>query len=363
MQMEQTDLKAAADRVYRYLMFSSPESWGGHEWAEWAMERNRWDWNPGVGLIAAADYGAFCGAEGMIQAVEVWTEQNIGGSEKIKVINSLAPYAIFPLLFRQTGNRFYKDKAEEMALWLIKEAPRTRNGAFEHTVTESATFSEQVWADTVFMAILFLARTARLTGSKVLAEEAMNQTLLHLQTLQDEETGMLFHGWNGETGDWMSAARWNRANAWIAVGVPMTAEEAGELCGDMKLISELRERYSRLAEALVRCQNESGLWPTVLDRPHFYEETSGSAGIACGLYKAARAGWIPAELALTSADRAVAAVLTQVREDGAVLGVSGGTPVLGSVEAYDHVPTFPTLYGQGLVLLLFVEKLRMIASA
>ncbi|OMF57089.1 hypothetical protein BK138_00190 [Paenibacillus rhizosphaerae] len=57
MQMEQTDLKAAADRVYRYLMFSNPESWGGHEWAEWAMDRNRWDW-PGARSAAVCGEAA-----------------------------------------------------------------------------------------------------------------------------------------------------------------------------------------------------------------------------------------------------------------------------------------------------------------
>ncbi|MCJ8014749.1 glycoside hydrolase family 88 protein [Paenibacillus sp. KQZ6P-2] len=358
MERDQRDLVTAADRVYHYLMFSGPESWGSHRWADWAMNRDRWDWNPGVGLIAAADYGSFGGSQWVLRDVEAWVERNLGGSEQVKVVNSLAPFAVFPLLYRLTGKRFYADKAEEIALWLVKQAPRTREGAFEHTVTENASFSEQVWADTVFMAVLFLARTARLTGNKELADEAMKQTLLHLQALQDDETGLLFHGWNSATGDWMSAARWNRANAWNAVGVPMIVEEASELCGDVEMLGELRERYLRLAEALVHCQNESGLWPTVLDRAGFYEETSGSAGIACGLYKAARAGWIPAEMATASADRTVAAVLAQVRGDGAVLGVSGGTPVLATVEAYDEVPTFPTLYGQGLVLLLFSEKLR-----
>jgi len=358
---ERKEAKETANRVYRYLMFSGAESWGGHEWADWAMNRDRWDWNPGVGVIAAADYGAVDGGNDGVRDVEAWVERNLEGSETVKVVNSLAPFAVFPWLYRLTGKEFYKEKAEEIAIWLVEQAPRTREGAFEHTVTENAAFREQVWADTVFMAVLFLARTARLTSIKRLADEALRQTLLHLRALQDEETGLLFHGWNGASGDWMSAARWNRANAWNALAVPMIAGEAGELSGDAEGLRELRERYGRLAGALVRCQNASGLWPTVLDRPAFYEETSGSAGIACGLLMAARAGWLPPELAEAStacADRAVGAVLGQVRADGAVLGVSGGTPVLESVEAYGAVPVFPTLYGQGLALMLLAEALR-----
>jgi unsaturated rhamnogalacturonyl hydrolase len=52
---------------------------------------------------------------------------------------------------------------------MLTEAPRTREGAFEHNVTENASFPELVWADTIFMAVLFLARLARLTGEAAYA--------------------------------------------------------------------------------------------------------------------------------------------------------------------------------------------------
>lgn len=357
-----SELETAAELVYRYLMHSAPESWGSHPWADWAMNRDRWDWNPGVGLIAAAEYGAVSAPEVMLD-VEMWTKRNLGDSEKRKVVNSIAPFAVFPQLYRATGKDFYRKKAEEIALWVVAQATRTNEGVFEHTVTEDASFSGQIWADTVFMAVLFLARTARLAGNEELAEIAIRQAVLHFRALQDEKTGLLFHGWNGISGDWMSAARWNRANAWNALGVPMIYEEIGGLCSDSELLHELRDRYSHLANALIHCQNDSGLWPTVLDRPGFYEETSGSAGIACGLYKAARAGWVDESAAASSADRTVTAMLDLIREDGAVLGVSGGTPVLESVEAYDEVPIFPTLYGQGMVLLLFTERMRRAGTA
>ncbi|SFJ81348.1 Glycosyl Hydrolase Family 88 [Paenibacillus sp. UNC496MF] len=67
-------------------------------------------------------------------------------------------------------------------------------------MTEQASFAERIWADTVFMAVLFLARTARMAGDPRLAEEALEQTLLHLRALQDDETGLLYHGWNCASG-------------------------------------------------------------------------------------------------------------------------------------------------------------------
>ncbi|MFD2330558.1 glycoside hydrolase family 105 protein [Cohnella sp. GCM10020058] len=349
-------LNEAARSVYAYMMNSEPEQWGGHAWTDWAMNADRWDWNAGVGAIAAAEFAEKTGDEAVLREIEAWVERNIGQFEASRVINSIAPFAVFPLLHRLTGRSFYAEKAGEVARWLIDEAPRTKNGAFEHTVTEKASFSEQIWADTVFMAVLFLARTARMSGEGRIALEALRQVRRHLEALQDEETGLLFHGWDCEAGNRMSGARWNRANAWIAVGVPMILEETEALCGDDALLADIKGRYIRLAEALVRHQDAGGLWPTVLDRPGFYAETSGSAGIACGLYKAARMGLVPEALA-GRADRAVPAVLAAIGPDGAVAGVSGGTPVLPSVEAYGEVPVFPTLYGQGLTLLLLTEAL------
>ncbi len=45
------------------------------------------------------------------------------------------------------------------------------------------------------------------------------------------------------------------------------------------------------------------------------------------------------------------AVLVQIEADGTV-GVSGGTPVMPSIEAYQEIPCYPSLYGQGLTLIL-----------
>lgn len=355
--MERENLRNAADRVYGFLMHSEPSRWGGHEWIDWAMNVDRWDWNSGVGIVAAADYGALTGDDRALGEVADWVARNKGQADAVKVINSMAPYAAFPVLHERTGDPFYRNKAREVAEWMIERSPRTRSGAFEHTVTEDAVFPEQIWADTVFMAVLFLARAGRMLQDRRLSDEALKQTLLHLRALQDERTGLLYHGWNCAAGHWMSAARWNRANAWNACAVPMILEERDKAgFGDAEEAAEIRERYHRLAEALAVRQRPGGLWPTVLDRPDFYDETSGSAGIAFGIARAARIGLVPASLA-AGFGRAVEAVVLQIGDDGAVAGVSGGTPVLPSVEAYNEVPTFPTLYGQGLTLYLLAEAI------
>jgi len=314
----------------------------------WGMDIHHWDWVPGVGIVSIAAYGQQMNDQAFMAYCEDWVVRNKEKSETNKVINSMAPFAIFPMLYRRTGDSWYLEQAERIAIWMLEEAPRTREGAFEHTVTEDADFREQVWADTIFMAVLFLARYARLTEQVKIAEEALQQTLIHLRLLEDKSSGLLFHGWNCEAGNHMSAVLWARANAWIVLATP---EIVTELQGLVTIPDELYDRYRSLAAALREHQAENGLWHTVLDRTDYMQETSASAGIACGFLYGVRAGMLDSSY-LASASQALQGILPLITAEGEVQGVSGGTPVMPTVEAYNTIPVYPTLYGQGLVLQL-----------
>lgn len=341
--IETEEVKVTAEQVYAYMNL-------GHK-GNWGMDIHHWDWVPGIGVISILAYYERSQKKEVLDGLIEWTRQNIHKSESLKVINSIAPFAIFPELYRHTQDPFLMQSAGRIARWMLTEAPRTREGAFEHTVTENASFPEQVWADTIFMAVLFLARLARLTGEISYAKEAVNQLEIHLRLLQDPETGVLFHGWNCIAADHMSAARWTRANAWIAVGTPMILQE---LQGLVPVPGEITERYRTMMQGLIDFQQKDGLWATVMDQPGFYPETSGSAGIACGILKGIRLGLLNGSM-IDAAYRALEAIVPKVLSTGEVTGVSGGTPVMPSIEAYDQIPCYPTLYGQGLVLMLLAE--------
>lgn len=333
-------LAETAERVYERMTKEGADDWG--------MNIDSWDWVPGVGVIAIMAYARLGDKREAIDYLQRWTERNKHRSEQLRVVNSMAPYAIFPDLYRLTGDRWYLEKARAIGDWIVTEAPRTREGAFEHTVTEGAIFPEQVWADTLFMAVLFLARLAKLTEDRQLAEEAASQLLVHLQLLQDPATGVLFHGWNCAEGSHMSAARWTRANAWVMLACPWII---GEIASLVPIADETIERYRQLAAGLRRYQGADGLWPTVMDQPAFYPETSGSAGIAAG-WLAGMNGGLLDESYRDAALRTLRGVMANIGPDGTVHGVSGGTPVMPSVAAYQTIPCYPTLYGQGLVLIL-----------
>lgn len=281
-----------------------------------------------------------------------WVTRN-RGKANVRTVNSTAPFTILPSLHSVRPSKAYVEDVREAAEWLIKEAPRTREGALQHTVTEKAEFPEQVWADTVYMAVLFLAQAAKMLESRTYAMEALRQLDLHLHLLQDGKTGVLFHGWDCGEHSYMSAARWTRANAWVALGFPCIMQS---LAGLADISVDLRQRYVRLMGALVSYQNEEGLWHTVMDRSDFYEETSGSAGIAAGIHQAIRCGLLGEEYR-EAADRTAEALIGKIDNEGRVAGVSGGTPVKETIEDYNLIPFKHTLYGQGLTLSLLAEYL------
>ncbi|MEK4045575.1 glycoside hydrolase family 88 protein [Paenibacillus sp. FSL H8-0048] len=341
-------LEQKLERIWEYMRSEQHQG-------NWAMDIDHWDWVPGVGVISLLEYGTVTDKQEVRDYLLHWVNRNKQKAEGGWVINSLAPYALFPELYRLTGEPWLLSRAQEVAAWILETAPRTREGALEHTVTEAVEFPEQVWADTVYMAVLFLARLAGLTGDREAAAAAVQQTLLHLRLLQDPETGLLFHGWNSRAGSHMSAARWARANAWVLLAIPEIVAGTASL---IAIPHELYSRYRRLASALRQAQGASGLWHTVLDQPDYYEETSASAGIACGFLKAVKSGLLEAAY-LESAKAALAGILPLICEDGEVQGVSGGTPVMPSIAAYNTIERYPALYGQGLVMQLLTEALDL----
>ncbi|MEK5162646.1 glycoside hydrolase family 88 protein [Paenibacillus sp. FSL R5-0527] len=341
--MAKVKLQETSQSLFTYMTAGKRDHWG--------MDAEHWDWVPGVGLISLLDYGIHAEERRAVDYVVQWVERNHSQAGQAKVINSMAPYAVFPLLYRLNGRGEYLAEAREIARWMIEEAPRTREGAFEHTVTEDADFPEQVWADTVYMAVLFLARLAQVAADRSLAAEALQQTLLHLRLLQDADSGLMFHGWDCARQNHLSAAKWARANAWLTLAVP---EIAAAVRGLAEIPEELLRRYRALAAGLRAVQAEDGLWHTVLDQNDFYKESSASAGIACGFVKAVKSGLLD-QTYLDSARLTVEGMLPLITAEGEVRGVSGGTPVLASIAAYNEVPLYPTLYGQGLALQLLTQ--------
>ena len=104
-------------------------------------------------------------------------------------------------------------------------------------------------------------------------------------------------------------------------------------------------------QALVAWQDAGGLWHTVVNRPDFYLESSGTAGIAYGLNCGIQQGWLPQDLD-EHVQAAWLGLWQKVSADGTLADVSAPTGPMANEQGYNAVPhDGMELYGQGMGLL------------
>lgn len=318
---------------------------GNHDWS---MRLDTWDWNQGVGMYGL--YKAFeaLKREDILEFLTAWTKRYAGEIYKTPTINSMAPVLMVLELFHKTGEEYYYKICEDAAKWLKNEAKRTCDGGFEHTVTEAVEFGNQMWADTLFMSCIFLARFAAVSGDDGYLDIAVNQLKLHHNYLKDSGTGLFYHGWDGNRRNHMSAVLWGRANAWITIA---TVEILSVIKKDLPDIPVIKRSLLEQLDAIMKLQRLNGAFGTVLNLREAYDETSVTAGIAYGIKKGVEAGIIEKKFE-AAGKAAFAYVLSQINNNGEAEGVSGGTPVMPSSKDYLEIPCYPSLYGQGLTLLM-----------
>lgn len=319
---------------------------------EWNMNIHHFDWVPGVGLYGIWRAYEVTGKKEYLDFLTGWADRHLEEAYVQKTVNSTAPMLTILELYGETGREEYRKVCLDIAEYIMKDAPITVDGGLEHTVTEDVdSLVNQMWADTLFMVCIFIARMEKMTGEKKCGEFAARQLLLHQRYLWNEEQGLYYHGWNGTLRSHMSGIFWGRANAWILYSTVEILRALDAFEGRDEVLARLEKHV----QGLGRCQRENGLFGTILDDPDSYDELSACSGIACGILRAVKLGYIDGKYG-DIAERTYRVLRDYIDDDGNVLQVSTGTPIRESAEAYKQIAICPTLYGQGLMALALAEK-------
>jgi unsaturated rhamnogalacturonyl hydrolase len=212
---------------------------------------------------------------------------------------------------------------------------------------------DTIWVDCTALDGPFLARLATTTADETWASRGIEMLLGYARALQDEGTGLFFHGYDVARRA-TSPIRWARGNGWALHGMVDTLEA---LPPDQPGAVELGARLRRLVGALAALQHGGGLWHTVLDDETSPLEASTAAFYASGVLKAGRLGLLDdGSEARVLVERAVDAVLRHARADGG-LEISSATPVGGRATYVEQsLGVYP--WGQGPLLLTFTEGRR-----
>jgi unsaturated rhamnogalacturonyl hydrolase len=317
------------------------------------IDFDRWEWPQGVGLYGLLEYYRATGQPTYLDEIVGWFARRRAEGLPPKNVNTMAPMLTLAHLYEITHHPADLALCQEWAGWVMTEMPRTHENGLQHITTDFA-FEQQLWADTLFMTVLFLAKMGVLLRRQDYIDESIRQFLLHIKYLHDRKTGLWFHGWNFTGRHNFAEALWARGNCWFTVGV-VDLLEMIELPGGVKM--HLLATLEAQVNALARTQAADGMWHTLLDDPGSYVETSATAGFGYGILKAVRRGYIDPHYAAIGA-RALDAVIHRIAADGTVEQVSYGTPMGLDIDHYRRIPRCPMAYGQALSILLLTEALK-----
>lgn len=310
-----------------------------------------WDWPCGVAYYGICQAYEATGKEAYLRAVRERVDELIHLGLPRWTVNTCAMGHCLITLYEATKEETYLELIHGKVDYLRKEALRFGDQVLQHTVSANNDFPEQCWADTLFMAAYFLLRVGVMEGRKELIADALNQFQWHIRYLQDENTGLWYHGYDNIAKDHMSGFCWGRANCWAAYTMSQVGARLPECYlypGYLEIVGSLNE----LLSALKGLQTEKGLWRTILNDGEAYEEVSASAGIAAAM--ALRHN----PLHIKYIQKSIAGILENVSPEGKVLNVSGGTAVMKDREGYRNISKrWIQGWGQGMALAFFSQVL------
>ncbi len=314
-----------------------------------------WEWTQGVGLYGLWKLFQKEKKESYLDTLKKYYDRQIAIGFPALNVNTAAPYLAMSFLAEYTGEEKYMQPCVVAAREIMCEFPRTKEGGFQHKTSDSVN-EQELWDDTLYMTVLFLANMGRILKNDEMTGEAEYQFLLHEKYLCDKVTGLWYHGWTFKEKNNFAEAFWGRGNCWITMAIPefLSISKCSEPVRRM-LVNTLREQ----AESLKKYQAENGMWHTLVDDADSYVEASATCGFAYGILKAVRDGLLEKSY-LQVAEKALPAVLDCISDTGVVNQVSYGTPMgRETKEFYKQIALKSMPYGQALAILFLSEYRSM----
>lgn len=263
----------------------------------------RWKWHYEHGLVtrAVAAVGEWAGEPRFSDFARAWVEHFVDETGEIQSyrvnefnLDQVAPGRLLYERYHSTGDRRYANAIHTLRAQL-REQPRTPSGGFWH----KQIYPNQMWLDGLYMAEPFYAEYAVCFREQVIFDDIIRQFCLVEQHARDLKTGLLYHAWDeSKSQQWAdpltgcSPHFWGRAIGWFSMALVDVLEL---ISADHPRRGDLALILDRLAAAMVKVQDASGLWWQVVDLPERegnYLETSVTAMMAYSLAKGVRMGWL-----------------------------------------------------------------------
>jgi unsaturated rhamnogalacturonyl hydrolase len=239
-------------------------------------QRHSWD----QGLTAAVLDAA--GAEGALRALvddavaRRLPDGRLAELDPLCAVNGGAVAEFVDLLARRTGDRLLAEAAAGQRSWLLCTAPRAVDGTLFHLLG-----SRQVWADTVYMVLPFLAASGEVRA-------ALDQLEGHRARLQNPVTGLWAARWDEDAGACADPRAWGTANGWVAAGMARAVRSVPPTAR-----ADLAAQVRELLDACLAVRRPDGRFGAVLDEPDGPADTNVGSMLGYAALLGATEGWLP----------------------------------------------------------------------
>jgi unsaturated rhamnogalacturonyl hydrolase len=209
---------------------------------------------------------------------------------------------------KQTGDPKLKLAADKMLAYLLKKAPRRKDGTLYHIANKP-----QVWIDSLYMAPPFLAVAGQ-------PQEAVKQVEGIRRVLWNQEKKLFSHIWDDSKNDFFRKDFWGVGNGWAAAGMTRIIKALPANMEEEK--KRLVKYVNDVVDGCLAYQRQDALFHDVVDNPKTFIETNLAQMLAYTIYRGVSGGWLQASY-LKQADKMREAARQKVDEYGYVQGVCG----------------------------------------
>lgn len=234
------------------------------------------------------------------------------------------------------GKEEYKQKTLSVADSMFRNQPRNRDGVMVPPWKSASLKDDGIFMDLIFAATPFLLYSGQIAGNEEWTDYAAFGALRTFNALRDSETGLV-HQARGvmrlASGE-ISQDNWSRGNGWGAVALAVLMRD---LPKDNRYYPEVIELCSDYFRAVLRYQDEDGLWHQEMSWSDSWQEVSGSALLLYGIGAAIEEGILPLS-AKSDFIRGIRGLLAYTDSNGNIASVCGGclAPGDASKATYAH---------------------------
>jgi rhamnogalacturonyl hydrolase YesR len=226
-------------------------------------------------------------------------------------------------VFAAVPLEIYIQNADPRCLALGKEfADRQWGQPFGPNIPpDAATFQAQglswqtrLWIDDMFMITMAQAQAYRATGNHEYINRAAKEMVFYLDKLQ-QPNGLFYHAPEVHY-------FWGRGDGWMAAGM---AELLSSLPQDNPDRPRIMEGYHKMMAALLKYQDQNGMWHQLIDDPTAWPETSCTGMFAFAFITGVKEGWLDADSYGPAARKAWLGLITYLDNHWDIRDVCQGT--------------------------------------